>query len=125
MPGNSKEDSYQSKIEKLLSPKRLIHPQSRICPPVLALLLSFVLPGLGQLLVGQIAKGIAVIAGKVILDSVASGLMVSLIDKNADQFLLVILTVIPYVYDSIASVDAYALASKLKRGKPIRLWQCF
>ncbi len=76
---------------------RLLEP--RPCSPLLAGLLSLLLPGLGQIYIGQKKKG-AVLLAVSLLTCFWMGLA-----------------------NLVAAADAWSLARKLSSGEPIRPWQ--
>jgi TM2 domain-containing membrane protein YozV len=78
-------------------------------PPVIAALCSLLLPGLGQLFRGQIAKGLLLI----VLYLVGVGTLLPRI--GGDAFRLA-------VFNLVIAVDAYLLARKKGRVRP---WQWF
>jgi hypothetical protein len=64
------------------------------------------LVGLGQMSVGQVRKGVAVLVGGTILSIVTLGIAA--------------LVIMP-----VAAIDAYRIADKLRRGEPVRAWEFF
>ena len=75
--------------------------------PVLAALLSFLLVGMGQIYIGQVEKGLTMIA--VVL------LLIVTVVLGPLGLLILLLNV----------VDAFVLARIVNKGKPIRKWQFF
>jgi TM2 domain-containing membrane protein YozV len=76
---------------------------------VLMCVLSVLLPGLGQIVLGQVGKGIVLLAGPIAFYLITCGF----------GFLLA-----PVVW-IVAAVDAYKIANKLRGGKPVRRWEFF
>jgi hypothetical protein len=97
MGGRSPEYFSGSKEIKPLSPPR---------DPGTMAFLSLILPGLGQILVGQVTKGFAVLGGSVVLGALTA--------------LAAMLVIWP-----IVCVDAYLVARKLARGEAVAQWEWF
>lgn len=74
--------------------------------PWLAALLSFLIVGLGQMLIGQVKKGVVFLIGSVVLTFVTFGLSV-------------------FITSVLAIVDAYLIAKKKKEGKEVGEWEFF
>ena len=74
--------------------------------PWIAGLLSFLLTGLGQMLIGQVKKGIVILIVSFFLGFVTFGLSAFI--------------VIP-----LAIIDAYLIAKKVKEGKRVGEWEFF
>lgn len=74
--------------------------------PWLAALLSFLIVGLGQMLIGQVKKGVVFLIGSVVLAFVTFGLSV-------------------FITSVLAIVDAYLIAKKKKEGKEVGEWEFF
>jgi serine/threonine-protein kinase len=101
----------QARTPRAAREKKSIAPDSRTSPG-LAMLLSFVLciPGLGQIYNKQAAKGACILL---------SSMMVSLLMvANGHQCAWFMLTL-------LFSVDAFAIASKRKKGQPVGEWEFF
>lgn len=79
--------------------------------PILSLILSFFIPGLGQVYNGQLMKGIVILALYVILWVVSGLLMVILIG-----FCTMVLPILIWVY---AMYDAYVVAGRVNRGERV------
>ena len=79
--------------------------------PILSLILSLFIPGLGQVYNGQIMKGIVFLALYVILWVVSGLLMVVLIG-----FCTMVLPILIWVY---AMYDAYVVAGRINRGERV------
>ena len=73
--------------------------------PIIAVLLSFVIIGLPQLLMGQVGKGIVILCGGVLF-AVITGIGA------------------PFVW-AFAAVDAYKIASKIENGQAVSEWEFF
>jgi serine/threonine-protein kinase len=84
----------------------LIQPPPAIPGIVAALLNFFCLPGLGQMILGQGSKGVALLFGSFVVAVCSGG--ASLIFSQA-----------------LIALDAYAIAGKLKRGQPVGRWEWF
>jgi TM2 domain-containing membrane protein YozV len=69
--------------------------------PVMAACWSFLIPGAGQIYVGQKRKG-AVLIAVALLTCFGLG-----------------------VWNILASIDAYRVANRVLRGEALRPWQCF
>lgn len=74
--------------------------------PFMACLLSFLLVGLGQMYLGQVAKGIVMLIIAFILGALTSG---------GSFFIMV----------PIAMVDAYCIGKKMNKDIPVRKWDFF
>lgn len=73
--------------------------------PALACLLSLVLPGVGQMVCGQVVKGIVMLIGTVVL---------------------LALCIWPgFIAWCIIAFDAFQIAQKLKSGRRVGDWECF
>lgn len=81
--------------------------------PILMAVVSFFIPWLGQILLGQVKKGIVMIVVTPVLLGIIAVLTCGLG-----------LIVLPFV-DVLAAVDAYLLAKKLKEGSGIDEWEFF
>jgi TM2 domain-containing membrane protein YozV len=90
-----------------------IMPSSSAKDPILMAVLSFFIPWLGQLVLGQTAKGIVMFLLTPILFAI---FVIATLGMG--------LIVLPFV-DLIAAVDAYLLAKKLKEGRAIGNWEFF
>jgi TM2 domain-containing membrane protein YozV len=85
----------------------LIWPKAKPDSPiVIALASTIVITGLGQMVVGQVAKGVVFLLGSVVLAVLTFGLS--------------LLVTWPLI-----GIDAYMVARKLKAGKPVSKWECF
>ena len=90
-----------------------ISPSSSPKDPILMAVLSFFIPWLGQLVIGQVAKAIVMflltpmIFGLFVIATLGMGLVVW-----------------PFI-GLIAVIDAYLLAKKLKEGRAISAWEVF
>lgn len=77
--------------------------------PVMMCVLSVLLVGLGQILLGQTAKGITILAGTVALVIFTCGWGALLA---------------PFIW-LISGLDAYKIATKLKDGHSVKQWEFF
>ncbi len=75
-------------------------------PVMCAVLSGCCLPGLGQVIAGQYAKGIAFFLGSLVLAIVTAGFSVT-------------------VTWPVIAIDAYLVAAKLQRGKSVGQWEMF
>jgi len=74
--------------------------------PVVALIISLLLPGLPQIIMGQVSKGIALLVGLFVIGIVTFGIGV----------------VVIYV---VSAVDAFKIAGKLEAGRTVDDWEFF
>jgi TM2 domain-containing membrane protein YozV len=74
--------------------------------PAIMALCSFLIVGLGQMLLGQVAKGLMMLLGAIIIGIATLGVG----------------AIAVWV---ISAVDAYQIANKLKNGKPVGEWEFF
>lgn len=84
----------------------LVMPSEPPRDPGIVAFVSLLIPGLGQVMVGQTKKGFAVLGGSVLLAALTG-------------FILM-----PFVWIAVA-VDAYQAARTLKRGDPVDEWAFF
>lgn len=84
----------------------LIYPSPSPKSPILAALLSFLIPGLGQVYLKQTMKGLALLGG-----SIAAGILSVGVGG-----------VVIWV---VGIVDSYMIGKKLRDGKPVRQWEFF
>lgn len=90
----------------LVTPK-LIHPPDQPRSPLLMAMLSgCCIAGLGQMVLGQVVKGVAVLIGSVVLAVVTAGISA--------------LVVWP-----LMGLDAYLIAKKLQTGQAVTEWESF
>lgn len=82
----------------------IINPGKSPIDPGLSLLISFLLPGLTQIILGQTSKGLLILIGTFLICSVT--LCIGFI-----------------VICPIAMIDGYKLALKLQRGQSIKQWE--
>lgn len=75
-------------------------------PALMAFYSLFCITGLGQMLLGQTGKGLAIFAAAVILGVLSGGLSM--------------LVVAPF-----AAIDAYQIAGKLRNGQAVGAWEFF
>lgn len=83
-----------------------IHPKNPPTEPVVACLLSILLVGVGQMVLGQSNKGVVMLLGAFILGVATLG--------------AVWIVTVP-----LAALDAYLIGNKLKNGKSVGEWECF
>jgi TM2 domain-containing membrane protein YozV len=88
----------------------MVHPSDPPKDPVLMCILSGLFVGLGQIVMGQTAKGIVMI-----LFAIFAGLPLALVTLGLS---------IPGFW-AVAAVDAYKIANKLKQGTPVGAWEFF
>lgn len=87
--------------------KKLIFPSNPPKNPLLMAILSgCCINGLGQIILGQTLKGVALLVGSVVLMAATSGIS-----------LLIALPVI--------AIDAYLIGKKLEAGNPVEEWEFF
>ena len=89
----------------------VVTPSQLKVPPVVAALLSVLLVGLGQMLNGQVPKGLAMLGA-----SLAIGLILTLT--------VVGVVLVPAVW-VVSAIDAYRCAKKLESGLCIGKWSFF
>jgi len=87
----------------------LVMPSDPPKDPVLMCVLSCCLFGLGQLILGQTAKGITLFAGTIAFCMVTCGYG---------------LILVPVIW-VVSGMDAYKIAKKLKEGTPVGAWEFF
>lgn len=85
---------------------KFVYPDKRKTSPVVATILSILLVGLGQMLNGQLIKGLLMLLGGMVLGAITGG----------------IASVVVWV---ISGIDAYMCANKLKQGQPIGRFSFF
>jgi TM2 domain-containing membrane protein YozV len=91
-----------------------IYPSANSLSPIAAVLLTFLITGLSQMIMGQIGKGFAIFGA-----SFALILVVSLVTCGYGAILALPLSLI------FACVDAYNIAAKLRAGKIVGKWEFF
>lgn len=74
--------------------------------PWLMALLSFLITGLGQILVGQVKKGAAMLIGSALLGLMTAGLSA-------------------FITTPISIIDAYLITKKINQGKQVADWEFF
>ncbi|MBM7649904.1 TM2 domain-containing membrane protein YozV [Bacillus ectoiniformans] len=74
--------------------------------PLLIALLSFLITGLGQMIVGQVKKGAVILICSVIFGMITFGMSA-------------------FITVPIAIIDAYLIAKKKKEGKEVGEWEFF
>lgn len=89
------------------SPADLIHPTSPPLEPLLVAILSgCCIAGLGQMVLGQVAKGVLFLLAALTLGIITAGFSV-------------------FLTWPLMGIDAFMVAKKLKSGKPVTQWECF
>lgn len=83
-----------------------VYPDKLKVSPAVAMILSLLLVGLGQMINGQLIKGLLIFVVAVILGVVSGGWLA------------------PVIW-ILSAIDAYMCANKLKRGKPIGRFSFF
>jgi molecular chaperone DnaK (HSP70)/TM2 domain-containing membrane protein YozV len=84
----------------------LVQPSSNPQNPILMAVLSVLLPGLGQMILGQVAKGVVILVVFIAVGAITFGFGATVV--------LV-----------LSAYDAYAIAVKLRDGKSVRKWEFF
>ena len=85
----------------------LIQPGSSPKDPLLMALLSgCCLAGVGQMVLGQVTKGLVLMFGTIVLGLLTGGLSV-------------------FLTFPLLAIDAYQVARKLKAGESVSEWECF
>jgi len=87
----------------------MVHPSEQPKDPVLMGVLSALIPGLGQIILGQTAKGIVMLVVATFLTVGTCGWGLLLYPLN-------------WV---VSGLDAYKIATKLKQGNPVGGWDFF
>ena len=72
----------------------------------MALLSGLCLTGLGQIVLGQTLKGIALLVGSIVIAITTGGVSI-------------------FVVTPIIAIDAYMIAQRLKQGQPVSEWDFF
>jgi serine/threonine protein kinase len=90
-------------------PSKPIQPSNPPQSPVLMAVLSFLLIGLGQMMLGQVAKGVMILVGTITVVLVTFGAAAPLA---------------PVVW-ILCAFDAYVIAAKLKAGRAVGKWEFF
>ena len=83
--------------------------------PIIAALLSVLLPGLGQMLVGQTTKGVVMLVAAAAI----SGILLI-----GGLFIIIPCCLIPFV-PIIPAIDGFLIAKKLKEGQSVGEWDFF
>ena len=96
----------QAGREVTTDPSKVVRPSNPPKEPLLMALLSFLIVGLGQMLLGQVAKGAVILVSAIVLGGATAGFA------------------IPFIW-LFSALDAYAIAKKLKDGKAVGLWEFF
>ncbi|MCK9222715.1 MAG: zinc-ribbon domain-containing protein [Limnochordia bacterium] len=74
--------------------------------PWVAALLSFFINGLGQIILGQVHKGVAMLFGALIFGGITGGIGIP-------------------IYAICVSLDAYLIAKKINEGQAVGRWEFF
>lgn len=89
------------------SDRKLIQPSENPSDPILMAVLSgCCIAGLGQIIMGQVTKGVVCILGAMSLAAITMGISI-------------------FVTWPLLGIDAYLVAKKLKSGRPVGEWECF
>jgi TM2 domain-containing membrane protein YozV len=72
----------------------------------MAVLSGLCLAGVGQMILGQVGKGVVILLGSIALGALTAGLSA-------------------FVTLPLAAIDAYCIAKKLQDGKPVGQWEWF
>jgi len=102
----------QQAVVRVQGDGRAIFPSNPPKDPVLICVLSVLLPGLGQIILGQVGKGVMLVVSLLAL------FPIGFITCGVGWFLY------PVVW-LVAAVDAPLIASKLKQGKAVQPWEFF
>lgn len=86
--------------------EKMIYPDKRKTSPTVALLLSIILVGLGQMVNGQLIKGLLMLIAAMTLGALTGG----------------IAGIVIWI---VSGIDAYICTSKLKQGRPIGRFNFF
>ncbi len=92
---------------------QLVYPSDPPKDPVMMCVLSVLLVGLGQILLGQTAKGITLLVSVIF-----GGCIIGVLTLGFGLIL------VPVIW-LVSGIDAYKIASKLKEGTPVRKWEFF
>ncbi len=84
----------------------MIQPSGHPRSPMLMAVFSVLLVGLGQMLLGQVAKGVVMLVGALVVGLCTGGLLILLVW-------------------ALSAYDAYAIAVKLRDGRAVRKWEFF
>lgn len=84
----------------------MVYPPGGVSAGVAALLSLFCLAGLGQMLLGQVGKGLTILLGSIVLATVTGGMSA-------------------LVTQVLITVDAYQIGTKLRQGRPVGKWEWF
>jgi molecular chaperone DnaK (HSP70) len=108
VPAAKKSDRPKNNIAVALEldPATLVQPSSPPRNPILMAVCSALLPGLGQMVLGQVVKGVVMLLG---------GIAVALITAGAGTGFVL----------ALSARDSYAIAVKLRDGKAVRKWEFF
>lgn len=98
---------------QVVGEEQLVYPSDPPKDPVMMCVLSVLLVGLGQILLGQTAKGITLLFGALL-----GGCVLGLVTLGLGFFL------VPIIWLASA-IDAYKIANKLKEGTPVGKWEFF
>lgn len=86
---------------------KLVHPSDPPKDPILMALLSgCCIAGLGQMVLGQVVKGVVVLIAAMALGAITMGVSI-------------------FVTWPLMGIDAYLIARKLKSGRPVTEWESF
>lgn len=99
--------------------------------PVVAAVISFLIPGSGQAYNGQVKKGIAILAGYIVLwialfvVYLGGGILISLITAGIGSLALLCCWPVffaPLLINLWAAYDAYKTAGRINAGEAIKDW---
>lgn len=100
------ETQQQAEWESQPRDKNMVYPDKRKTSPFVALILSIIIVGLGQMVNGQLIKGLLMLAAAMVLGALTGG-------------------VAGVVIWIISGIDAYTCVNKLKQGRPIGMFSFF
>lgn len=92
---------------------QFVFPSDPPKDPILICLLSVLLVGLGQIVLGQTAKGIMLLLG-----ALFGGCVIGVLTMGLGLILVPIIWL-------VSGIDAYRIATKLKEGQPVHKWEFF
>jgi TM2 domain-containing membrane protein YozV len=90
--------------------------------PLLALLLSAIIPGLGQMYNGQVKKGIVLLIGCILLWIVVVVFSSAMTRSNAVTGCCCLTFWIPLLVNVYAAYDGYVTAGKINKGEQVKDW---
>jgi molecular chaperone DnaK (HSP70)/TM2 domain-containing membrane protein YozV len=90
-------------------PSKLVQPSNPSKNPIFMAILSFLIVGLGQMIMGQVAKGLVMLVGVITAALVTGGIAATLAP-------------VAWIF---SACDAFAIAKKLRAGKAVGKWEFF